>query len=111
MSAAPARSTESPAALFAALGDPVRLRLVRRLAGGEPASIKALTRGTRVTRQAVTRHLGVLERAGIVASERRGRERVWRLLPSQLTSAQSTLAAISGQWDDALARLKRAVEE
>lgn len=111
MSAAAARRSEAPAALFAALGDPVRLRLVRRLASGEPSSITALTKGTRVTRQAVTKHLRVLERAGVVASERRGRERVWRLLPSQLASAQAMLAGFSSQWDDALARLKRAVEE
>ena len=97
--------------MFAALGDETRLALVRRLVGGGPQSIARLTAGATVSRQAVTKHLEVLARAGIVRGSRRGRERVWQLEPARLDEAQQWLAAISGQWDAALERLRAFVEE
>ena len=63
-----------PTHTFAALGDPTRLAIIARLADGEPRSIAALTAGAPMTRQAMTKHLRVLEDAGLVASERAGRE-------------------------------------
>jgi DNA-binding transcriptional ArsR family regulator len=67
------------ALLFAALGDPTRLRLVSRLCEGGPLSIARLTAGSRLTRQAITKHLRVLKGAGLVRSRRRGRESLWQL--------------------------------
>ncbi len=68
-----------PAVLFAALGDPTRLALVTRLSDDGPASIARLTQGSTVTRQAVTKHPGILQRAGIVTATRTGRETECRL--------------------------------
>jgi len=99
------------AALFAALGDKTRLALVARLCSGEPASIAELTAGTRVTRQAITKHLRVLERAGIVRGVRAGRENRFALDARPLHAMQQYLELASRQWDDALARLKTFVED
>lgn len=96
---------------FAALGDSRRLRIVGRLAVGERLSIAALTAGTGVTRQAITKHLLVLSQAGLVRSAWRGRERTWRLHPSRLEAARRTLDVICAQWSDALGRLKVFVEQ
>jgi len=101
---------ESSAPVFAALGDTTRLRLVARLSEGLPLSISRLTSGTDVTRQAITKHLRVLAGAGLVRDVRRGRERLWELDPQQLREARRSLDLISRHWDDALARLKSAVE-
>ena len=99
------------AILFAALGDETRLRLVSRLCDGGPKSITRLTAGSRVTRQAITKHLRVLEEAGLVRSKRRGREKIWQLEQRRLEEARRYLALISKQWDDALERLRVFVEE
>jgi DNA-binding transcriptional ArsR family regulator len=109
MSSARARAA-SPVPLFAALGDPTRLALVHRLSTEGALSVTALTRGTRISRQAVTKHLGVLARAGLVESERSGRERLWALAPGQIDQARRALEQISREWDDALGRLRRLVE-
>ena len=98
------------APVFAALGDPTRLRIVSKLCAGGPASITRLTDATRVTRQAVTKHLHVLEAAGLARCTRMGRECVWEMEPSRLRDARRDLDAISRQWDDALHRLKVFVE-
>jgi DNA-binding transcriptional ArsR family regulator len=106
------RPSAHPAApVFAALGDDTRLGLVRRLSGAGRLSITRLTEGTPVTRQAVTKHLRVLERSGLVRSTRAGRERVWELRPERLDDARAQLEQISARWDEALARLKALVEE
>jgi DNA-binding transcriptional ArsR family regulator len=98
------------AALFAALGDETRLHIVTRLGADGPLSIISLTVGTGVTRQAVTKHLRVLARAGFVRGRRVGRERVWAVEPEQLDAARESLDHISAQWDVALTRLKHYVE-
>ncbi len=107
MIAAPRPRDAAP--LFHALGDTTRLKLVQRLSTA-PGSIAELTAKASVTRQAVTKHLEVLERAGLVRSARRGRERVWDLEPERLDDARAYLDRISRQWDEALGRLKRLVE-
>ena len=96
--------------LFAALGDPTRLALVRRLSVEGFLTVTELTEGTRISRQAVTKHLGVLARAGLVESARHGRERLWALAPGQIEQARRALEQISREWDDALGRLRRLVE-
>jgi DNA-binding transcriptional ArsR family regulator len=100
-----------PAALFAALGDPTRLSLVGKLSVDTRLSIARLTEGSALTRQAVTKHLRVLETAGVVRSERSGRESLYRLEPAPIAEMRSYLDDISRQWDDALSRLKAFVEE
>ena len=99
------------AALFAALGDETRLRLVERLSKGEPLSISRLADGEPVTRQAITRHLEVLEGAGLVRGTRIGRERVWEIDPRRFTDAEEALARIRTEWSERLSRLKSFVEE
>lgn len=107
--AAPSRLADA-APLFAALGDAARLRLIARLGDGGPLSIVRLTDGAAVSRQAVTKHLRALERAGLVRSARAGRERIWQLQTRRLAEASHYLAQISGQWDEALQRLRAMVE-
>jgi DNA-binding transcriptional ArsR family regulator len=98
------------APLFAALGDETRLFIVARLSAGEPMSIVRLAAGTGVTRQAVTKHLHVLSRAGFVRSRRAGRDSLWELEAKRVREAQQSLERISAQWTDALGRLKSLVE-
>ena len=98
------------APIFAALGDPTRLRLVARLCSGGPQSIAGLTAGTEVTRQAVTKHLLVLADAGLVKSERSGRERRWELEPDRLQVARRYLDQIADQWTERLGALARHLE-
>jgi DNA-binding transcriptional ArsR family regulator len=98
------------AALFAALGDETRLALVGKLSKGSPQSISRLAQGLTLTRQAITKHLRVLEGAGIVQSVRAGRENLFEFRPEPLIEARSYLERVSGQWDQALARLKFFVE-
>jgi DNA-binding transcriptional ArsR family regulator len=99
------------APVFAALGDRTRLRLVARLGAEGPLSIARLTEGTKVSRQAVTKHLRVLAGAGLARSEPQGRERLWQLRPEPLDEVRRSLDLISQRWDEALARLRAAVEE
>ena len=98
------------AAVFAALGDETRLTLITTLSAGEPRSIAELTGGTRMTRQAVTKHLRVPEHAGIVHSARAGRESRFRFDPAPINEMREYLGRVSEQWDQVLARLKSLVE-
>jgi DNA-binding transcriptional ArsR family regulator len=84
--------------------------LVRKLCGGEPRSISQLTRGSRLTRQAITKHLRVLENAKIVRSVRAGRESRFQFNPQPMEELKHYLDFVSEQWDQALARLKAFVE-
>ena len=109
-SAAAAQTLAGAAPLFAALGDPARLRIVARLCEAGPLSIVRLTQGANISRQAITKHLHALSDAGLVCSERSGRESLWRLEPLRLAEAQRYLGQISARWDEALGRLKALVE-
>ena len=99
-----------PAAVFAALGDETRLRMVDRLGREGPVSIARLTDGFAITRQAISKHLRVLRTAGLVRQSRRGRESLWQLEEKRLADARRHLQTISRQWDDRLERLKSFVE-
>ncbi|HEV8486734.1 MAG TPA: ArsR family transcriptional regulator [Acidobacteriota bacterium] len=99
------------APVFAALGDETRLWLVVKLCGGGPNSISQLTEGSQLTRQAITKHLRVLERAGVVHSVRSGRESLFHFDPKPIEGMKEYLALVSEQWDQALARLKSFVED
>ena len=107
----PRKPALDAAPIFAALGDQTRLGLIARLSAGDRVSIKRLTEGTEVTRQAVTRHLEVLEDAGLVRGIRRGRERLWQLEPKRIELARRSLKEISRWWDKKLAALTAKVEE
>ena len=99
------------APLFAALGDETRLILLMKLGEGPLLSIARLTEGSTLTRQAITKHLRLLEDAGLVRGVRRGRENLFQLEPNPLREARDALDNISRQWDQALARLKSFVED
>jgi DNA-binding transcriptional ArsR family regulator len=83
---------------------------VGRLSQGEPLSISDLSRGSRLTRQAVTKHLRVLENVRLVRGTRRGRKMLFRFTPRPLGEAREYLERVSTQWDRTLARLKSFVE-
>jgi DNA-binding transcriptional ArsR family regulator len=96
--------------LFFALGDRMRLSVVRRLVDGGAASATSLSDGASVTRQAIVKHLQVLEGSGLVRREKRGREVLYALEPRRLEDAGAFLDGISAGWDRALARLRQTVE-
>ena len=103
-------SARAKAAVFAALGDETRLSLLARLCDGQRYSIAELTDGTKLTRQAVTKHLRVLERVRIVNGTREGRESLFQFDPQPVIEMKEYLERVSKQWDGALARLKSFVE-
>ncbi|MGB7731476.1 MAG: metalloregulator ArsR/SmtB family transcription factor [Candidatus Acidiferrum sp.] len=98
------------AIIFAALGDETRLLLVAKLSRGRPCSISQLTEGLELTRQAITKHLRVLEDVGIVHSARTGRESLFELDPKPMEDIRDYLDRVSEEWDGALGRLKAFVE-
>jgi DNA-binding transcriptional ArsR family regulator len=99
------------APVFAALGDETRLSLVTKLCGRRLYSISQLTQGSKLTRQAITKHLRVLESVGIVHSVRTGRESLFEFNPRPIEGIKQYLDFVSEQWDQALSRLKSFVED
>jgi DNA-binding transcriptional ArsR family regulator len=97
--------------VFAALGDDTRLSLVTKLSSGRRCSISQLTAGSRLTRQAITKHLRVLENVGIVRNVRTGRESLFEFDPRGIDGLRDYLELVSKQWDSALSRLKSFVED
>ncbi len=106
-----AQALARAAAAFAALGEPTRLAVMHRLAHEGPQGTVRLADHAGVSRQAITKHLEALEAAGLVRGARDGRTRVWSVQPRRLDDVQRLLGVISAQWDDALERLRAAVEE
>jgi DNA-binding transcriptional ArsR family regulator len=104
------QSSEALAHVFAALGDPTRLKLVAVLCAGGAFSIAQLTANTDISRQGVTKHLQVLAEAGVVRDVKQGRERLWQLEPTQVEAARQTLEVIGREWDIALHKLKAFAE-
>ena len=102
---------QARAPVFAALGDEMRLALIAKLCSGQPYSISQLTQGSKLTRQAITKHLRVLERVGIVHSIRTGRESRFEFDPRPIEGMKDYLNLVSEQWDQALSRLKLFVED
>lgn len=99
------------APVFAALGDVTRLELVSRLSDGKQHSIVQLASGLDLTRQGVTKHLHVLEQAGMVSSTRIGRKTLYHITPGPIEKARDDLTRASAQWDEAIERLRAAVEQ
>ncbi len=111
MSSPSSTSPESdPARIFAALGDTTRLKLVQTLSDGQARSIIRLSGDFRLSRQALSKHLRVLEGAGLVRSQRVGRESRFSLVPESVADVRSYLDDVCEQWEDALSRLKSFVE-
>jgi DNA-binding transcriptional ArsR family regulator len=100
----------SAAPVFAALGDARRLQILHRLGYQGAMSITEIASGAAITRQAITKHLHVLNRAGLVHGSKQGRQQVWELNLNQLAEARRCLEQISEQWEQALHRLKNLVE-
>lgn len=99
------------APLFAALGDPTRATILDRLSREGRLTLSDLARGAPISRQAVSRHVGVLTDAGLVTARRKGREVHLSVRPEALAPASDWLAQIGAAWDDALERLAQQVEE
>jgi DNA-binding transcriptional ArsR family regulator len=104
-------SVSAAAPIFFALGDTTRLQLIARLSSGGPGSTAHLGAHVGLTHQAISKHMDVLAGAGLVKSTRRGRERIWRLEPRRLQAAHAALDRISAEWDSALQRLRKFVED
>jgi DNA-binding transcriptional ArsR family regulator len=102
---------DDAAGVFSALGDGTRLGLVQRLKDGKPRTATELAEATPVTRQAVMKHLRVLEDAGLVVHQVEGRAVLYALEPERLDAARAFLDAISAAWDRRLERLRALVEE
>lgn len=97
--------------IFAALGDETRLSLIARLAEVSRQSISQLAEGTKLTRQAVTKHLQVLERVGLVHSVRKGRETLFELDITPIESMTQYLDMVSAQWENKLTDLQKFLDE
>jgi DNA-binding transcriptional ArsR family regulator len=96
---------EDLGALFAALADPTRRQVIRSLSGAEPVTASGLAAELPITRQAIAKHLGALERAGLVEPHREGRETRYRLTPEPLDGAIAWMEEVGARWDRSLARL------
>lgn len=96
--------------VFAALGDETRWSILVALGEGD-ASASALAGRLPVTRQAIAKHLAVLQDAGLVESVRVGREMRYRVLGAQLSETAQRLDRIGAEWDRRLATIKRIAEE
>ena len=96
--------------VFAALADPTRLRLLDLLAADGEATATTLAGHVPVSRQAVVKHLAVLDRAGLVEARRSGREVRYAVRPHGLSAAASWLATRAAEWDTRLASIKRIAE-
>ncbi|MBK7864233.1 MAG: helix-turn-helix transcriptional regulator [Archangiaceae bacterium] len=99
------------AEVFFALGDGTRLAVLKRLGASGALSATSLSDGAKVTRQAIVKHLQVLEGAGLVAPQKRGREVLYALQPERFDTAREFLDSVSASWDRALDRLRNLVEE
>lgn len=102
-------TTSTLVPVFAALGDETRWSILAALGEGE-ASASALAESLPVTRQAIAKHLAVLQEAGLVESIRVGRELRYRVLGAQLTETARRLESIGNEWDRRLAAIKRIAE-
>ena len=94
-------------AVFQALSDPTRRRVVSMLSRSGPVTATELDAGLPVTRQAVSKHLAALAQAGLVTTTREGREVRYRLTPPPMREAVSWMASVGGEWDERLEALRR----
>ncbi len=102
---------DAPDAVFAALADPTRRRVLRLVAERGPTSATLLERELPVSRQAIVKHLSVLNRAGLVTGQRTGQEVRYALVPGALDDVAEWITEIGSRWDERLARLRQVVLE
>ncbi len=105
------RHDDAAGAVFAALADPTRRQVVQVLSERETVTASSLAGELPMSRQAVAKHLALLDEAGLVAGERAGRETRYRLTPGPLSDAMGWMADAGARWDDRLARLQRRLEK
>ena len=96
--------------VLSALADPMRRRILELLGRGRALSASAMADGLPVSRQAVVQHLAVLERSGLVAGRKAGREVLFDVRPEALTGTASWMNTLAESWTERLALLKRAAE-
>jgi DNA-binding transcriptional ArsR family regulator len=96
--------------LWSATGDPTRRRLIDLLLASGPGTATSLSAALPVTRQAVSKHLAVLDRVGLVHAEPAGRERRYQVDEAQLARAVAQLSEVGTAWDGRLRRIKRIAE-
>jgi DNA-binding transcriptional ArsR family regulator len=96
--------------LWSAIGDPTRRRLLDLLLVAGEGTATSLSRHLPVTRQAVSKHLGVLDRAGLVRVAPAGREKRYRVDDAQLARAVAQLTSVGSAWDARLRRIQRIAE-
>jgi ArsR family transcriptional regulator, cadmium/lead-responsive transcriptional repressor len=97
-------------ALWSAFADPTRRRVLEALLEKGETTTTVLADGLPITRQAVAKHLAVLNRVGLVAGQRRGREVRYAVQPERLDAAADSMARVAAQWDRRLIRIKRLAE-
>jgi DNA-binding transcriptional ArsR family regulator len=96
--------------LWSAIGDPIRRRMLDLLLADGDGTATSLGRRLPVTRQAVAKHLGVLDRVGLVRATPAGREKRYRVDDAQLARAVAQLSSVGSAWDARLQRIKRIAE-
>jgi DNA-binding transcriptional ArsR family regulator len=104
------RKDPDPGPVFSALADPTRREVLRRLSEDGPSTLSEISAGMDVTRQAVSKHLVLLEEAGLVASAGDTRRRTYHVTPGPLGDAVGWIADVGAEWDERLLRLRRLVE-
>jgi DNA-binding transcriptional ArsR family regulator len=103
-------SRDRSAEVFSALADPTRREVVLRLSRDGATTASRLADALPVTRQAIAKHLAALEEAGLVASERVGREQRFRLTPGPMAEAVTWMTSVGAEWDERLSRLRASFE-
>lgn len=96
--------------LWSAIGDPIRRQVIDLLLAGGPGTATSLSQRLPVTRQAVSKHLAVLDRVGLIHAAPAGRERHYQIDEAQLARAVAQLSAVGATWDARLGRIKRIAE-
>lgn len=96
--------------LWSAIGDPTRRRMLDLLLADGHGTATTLSEQLPVTRQAIAKHLGVLDRVGLVHATPAGREKRYRVDDAQLARAVAQLAAVGATWDARLRRIKQIAE-
>lgn len=103
--------SDAVAEVFSALADPTRRRILDALAAHGEATATVLAAELPVSRQAIVKHLGILDRAGLVAGHREGREARYRVIPERLGVTARWMDRVAAAWDTRLSAIKRLAEE
>ena len=97
--------------LFHALGDPIRLEMVRRLASGQAHTLSSVSQNLSISRQGARKHLQILADAKVISLKQQGRVTQVRLLRDTLDQGRAFIVSLEKAWDTRLGALKRVIEE